>query len=553
MRLPGLDSIRNRIVAFALVATVIPALTTAWISYAQNKRSLDAKIAGELEAAAGQSAREIDLWLKGRVYDVRVFAASYEVSENLDRLVRGGSAAGQVQTRARLREYLRSVATRFGDYPELMVLDHQGQPVSTSADTAGAVHLPDGWLERVRTQDALLGDPYRPEGGGAQMMLAVPIVDANQRFLGVFAARLAFQQLRPLLAEFAPGDRGRVHLVDARGGIVVGSAGAARRSADGLTPQIWQRLAARDSAILEYDASDGVRVVGTMIGVPRLDWAMLAEIPTAEAYAQIARLGTTTALMVAGLFVVVGLLAYLVGLSIVRPLNLLTHGAARVAGGDLDVDVRVTSGGELGYLARVFNDMVARLRASREDLEHRSVTDALTGLSNRRRLLESLKDEVIRSRRHNRPLAALMIDVDHFKAYNDTYGHPAGDEVLVQIAALIQSTLRTGDHAARYGGEEFLVVLPETDRTAAVEAAERLRSRLAAERFGPSGVEITLSVGAAAFPADGDTSDALIAAADAALYRAKKEGRNQVVATPEHATATARASKQSEGKRRKAT
>jgi diguanylate cyclase (GGDEF)-like protein len=548
MRLPGLDSIRNRIVAFALVATIIPALTTAWISYAQNKRSLNAKIAGELEAAASQSAREIDLWLKGRVYDVRVFASSYEVSENLERLVRSGSAAGHAQTRARLGEYLRSVAARFGDYPELMVLDRQGQPVSTSADTAGAVRLPDGWLDQVRTQDALLGDPYRPEVGGAQMMLAVPIADANQRFLGVFAARLAFQQLRPLLEEFAPGERGRVHLVDARGGIVVGSAGAARRSADGLTPQIWQRLAARDSAALEYDASDGTRVVGTMIGVPRLNWAMLAEIPTAEAYAQIARLGTTTALMVAALFVVVGLLAYLVGLSIVRPLNLLTHGAAQVAAGDLSVDVRVTSGGELGYLTRVFNDMVARLRGSRLELERLSVTDGLTGLSNRRRLLELLKDEVIRSRRHNRPLAVLMIDVDQFKAYNDTYGHPAGDDVLVQVASLIQSALRNGDHAARYGGEEFLVVLPETDSAAGVEAADRLRARLAQERFGPNRVEVTLSVGAASFPADGASSDELIEAADAALYRAKKNGRNRVVAAGAHTVSRTAASKRG-GKR----
>lgn len=548
MRLPGLDSIRNRIVAFALAATLIPAVTTAWISYLQNKRSLDAKIAGELNAAAGQSAREIDLWIKGRVYDVRVFAASYEVSENLERILRGGP--GRLQASSRLAEYLRSVQARFADYRELMVLDRQGTPVTTSADSSGPVDLTEGWLERVRTRDALLGDPIARPDGVSEMLLAVRILDANQQLLGVFAAQITFEQLATMLQAFVPGERGRVHLLDGVGSIVA-SAGPAGSggSTVGLVPETLRRLALGDSAIIEFQSHDGTRVVGTLVEVPQLNWAMLAEIPTVEAYAQIARLGRNTAIMVAALFVVIGLLAYLVGLSIVRPLNLLTHGAADVAAGDLDVEIPATAGGELGYLTRVFNDMVARLRASRKGLERLSVTDSLTGLSNRRRMLEILNTEVMRSRRHKHALSLVMIDVDHFKKYNDTYGHPAGDRVLMQVAEIIRETLRNGDQAARYGGEEFLVVLPETERTGAVDVANRLRTRLAEQRFGSDDVAITLSAGTASFPADGETSEEVVAAADAALYEAKREGRNRVVAAAPAATGTT----EKKGKRKKAT
>jgi diguanylate cyclase (GGDEF)-like protein len=238
--------------------------------------------------------------------------------------------------------------------------------------------------------------------------------------------------------------------------------------------------------------------------------------------------------MLSILLVVGGALAYGLGALIVRPLDRLTRGAALVAGGDLAVDLPMTASSEVGYLTQVFNDMVVRLREGRRELERLSVTDTLTSLSNRRHLMGALDLEIQRSARHERPCAVLMVDVDHFKKYNDTYGHLAGDEVLSRVGKLLRETLRTVDHAARYGGEEFAVVLPETGLEAGVEVAERIRARLAQVTFqvaGESaGVTVTLSIGVATFPANGKTSEALLAAADAALYQAKKKGRDCVVA-----------------------
>jgi len=190
----------------------------------------------------------------------------------------------------------------------------------------------------------------------------------------------------------------------------------------------------------------------------------------------------------------------------------------------------VVAGGELGYVTEVFNDMVARLHESRTDLERLSVTDDLTRLYNRRYLMDALANEVQRSRRLDQPCALLMADVDHFKEYNDAYGHLAGDEALTRIARILRDTTRDVDCATRYGGEEFVVLMPETKAAGAIEMAQRIRTSLATDEL--VGGKLSVSIGVAQFPEDGDTPEALLARADAALYRAKREGRDRVLRAP---------------------
>jgi diguanylate cyclase (GGDEF)-like protein len=529
LRTIGLGSIRSRIVAFALAATLIPTLTTAWVSYRQNEGSLRAKIAEELNGAASQDAREVDLWLKEREYEVKVFAGSYEVSENLERLISGGGGASRIQARVRLEDYLRSVQARSPNSRELLTLDREGTVMASSADTAGTIQLPQGWMQRLSREEVVLGDPAPDSLGRMEMILAVPILTANRSFLGVFAARVTFEQLGALLAAFIPGD---VYLVDGTGTRLTGAGDTtmALRQAE-LARDTYDRLSHSDSTTVEYDRSDGTAVIGAMVSVPRVGWAVVAEQRRAAAFARIAALRNAAALLVGVLLVVVGLLAYALSLSLVRPLRRLTRGAGLVAEGDLSVTVPLGGrGGELDYLTEVFNDMVARLRDGRQELERLSTTDALTGLFNRRRGLELLEQEVARSERHDHAFAVMMIDVDHFKEYNDTYGHPAGDKVLADLGGFLKSSLREVDVVARYGGEEFLALLPQTRRDEAVSLAERLRHDVASQRPGDPKRPVTLSIGVAEFPADGDTGDAVVTAADAALYHAKEAGRDRVVA-----------------------
>ncbi len=191
------------------------------------------------------------------------------------------------------------------------------------------------------------------------------------------------------------------------------------------------------------------------------------------------------------------------------------------------------------------NELVARVRtqirrkrymdALRANFERNmalALTDALTGLHNRRYMEAHLSSLVQRAAHSRRPLALLMIDIDHFKTVNDTYGHLAGDEALRVVANRLQRNLRPFDTVARWGGEEFLVVMPEADTKIGRMVGERLRSKVAAERIAidgkEDGVEVTISVGVSA--TDGGLNDLpdLIRAADEALYRAKQGGRNRV-------------------------
>jgi diguanylate cyclase (GGDEF)-like protein len=165
-----------------------------------------------------------------------------------------------------------------------------------------------------------------------------------------------------------------------------------------------------------------------------------------------------------------------------------------------------------------------------------AVTDGLTGLYNHRHLHERLALEVERSARNGLPLSLLMIDVDHFKHYNDHHGHPAGDDVLRNVARLLTEGRRANDMVARYGGEEFSVILVDTAKFTAAKLAERIRERVAGHPFAfgisQPGGHLSISVGVASFPDDAGDPDTLLKAADAALYAAKRAGRDCVVLAP---------------------
>ncbi len=172
-----------------------------------------------------------------------------------------------------------------------------------------------------------------------------------------------------------------------------------------------------------------------------------------------------------------------------------------------------------------------RLKQSNQQLKELSQTDALTGLANRRHLMEILSTEFERSRRNNVHFSLLMIDLDHFKKVNDTYGHQEGDVVLRSLAELMHCHLRQYDTAARFGGEEFSLILPETDPVEAAGVAERMRKAIAKMAFTGEieKLQITASIGVATSPNSKiNHAEDLLRAADDALYEAKSNGRNRV-------------------------
>jgi diguanylate cyclase (GGDEF)-like protein len=179
---------------------------------------------------------------------------------------------------------------------------------------------------------------------------------------------------------------------------------------------------------------------------------------------------------------------------------------------------------------RQLASQLAEISALQTRLQEEVIRDPLTGLYNRRYLTETLPRELSRAKREDYPLALIMIDLDHFKRVNDSYGHAAGDEVLKNLSAILGDGAREGDIVCRYGGEEFLVALPGMSLDLALQRVEAWRLEFAATnvRQGSLTIDVTLSAGIAGFPEHGTDIDILLLRADEALYRAKKEGRNRV-------------------------
>jgi diguanylate cyclase (GGDEF)-like protein len=181
--------------------------------------------------------------------------------------------------------------------------------------------------------------------------------------------------------------------------------------------------------------------------------------------------------------------------------------------------------------ARV-EERTARLRTLNEQLEQLALTDALTGLLNRRALTDLARQEIAHSQRQHRPLALMMVDIDHFKSINDRFGHQAGDMVLRQAAAVIKRVIRAGDTLVRYGGEEFVLLAPDTDQGGALELSERIRQSLRSEPFGTEQgrISVTASFGVTMLHEDDTDPEQLLRRADDALYMAKANGRDRVIA-----------------------
>ncbi len=177
---------------------------------------------------------------------------------------------------------------------------------------------------------------------------------------------------------------------------------------------------------------------------------------------------------------------------------------------------------------------VLKERYLKEELKKLSITDDLTGLYNARHFYKQLEMEIERSNRYNHPLSLLLLDIDHFKMYNDTYGHLEGNTVLSTTGKVIEGCLRTLDSAYRFGGEEFTIILPETDGKKAYHVAKRISSAIRSKQFSPKpgkSVGITVSIGIAEYKKNKDMAS-LIKCADMAMFSAKEQGRNLIIFSP---------------------
>lgn len=472
------------------------------------------------------------------------------------RLVPAVTKAISGECHALLREIIN-------EHPRLMTLTAvatDGAVVcSSQAAVPPSLNLADrNWFQEVTQPDA-------PSTVISEMLVARstgrPTVVVSTNFAGgSSAASVAGGNARPValsatmdiawfseVAAKLPGLAGAgVLLVDVRSSSILArstqsSQWVGKSFADHSMMALFHTQSEGSARVIGFDGVEQIIAFRRLPGDIRSHTVVVVGIPVAlvlaEADAQLwSEMALTGLMLLAGVSMAWLLASY----SIIRPLDALGRAAKRLGEGDASAraELPVLAVDELDRLATVFNLAMVKIADRDVLLGKLALQDALTGLANRRYFDATLAREWQQSLRTGRPVALVMVDVDHFKRYNDSYGHPAGDTCLRTVAAAIGDTVRQAtDTAARYGGEEFAIIIPDTDVISAMRVAERLVRQitaLAVPHVGASSGRLSISAGVAAFsPTDAHagmaSAQTLLDAADAALYRAKNAGRGRAV------------------------
>ncbi len=545
--------LQTKLLAVVLLCVVVPVATMGGYLLRRNEQVLREKVEEGLSNHLLRKDAGLEEWTRERVQDATRWSSSFVVYESIDAL----SANRAAPLGRDLRGYLESLLRHYRVYESLFVTNLDGEVLAGTRDETLEPWARELVRSEVAAETAVVSPLRRSEVLGRPTLLVLKPVQEPRRkqTVGYFVERIDIRELEVLLAEGATEGAPAVWLLDRQGRVLARAGKVVDDPGTEAFPVPTGPVDSSSTAALVAEAS--------LAGVGRTVYALrnlagpfpgrlAATVASSVAFQplQVARRGLVLS-GVAALFLL-ALLNYVGARRVLQPVLLLSEGAKRVAGGNLDVYLPVRGADEIGDLTRSFNDMAQRVRESRESLEAArdelaranaglreanrtletlAITDGLTSLYNHRHFQEMFEKEIRRNADLERPLSLLLLDIDHFKQYNDRWGHQEGDAALRRVAAQVMKGIRSTDMAFRYGGEELAVLLPSCSKERAFEVAEKLRTaiRTNTQRPGRFGERLTVSIGVTTFPEDGRVARALVDLADAALYAAKEAGRDRVV------------------------
>ncbi|MEG4007224.1 diguanylate cyclase [Microcoleus sp. Pol11C1] len=435
----------------------------------------------------------------------------------------------------------------------------------------------DWYIQAVKSGKPIWSNIYNWDGSPDVISIsaALPVYDDRQQLIAVMGVDFQLSNISYFLHKLKASQMAKIVILERDGNIVASSSSerpftivgkrAKRLKAAASTDPLIRSLAANlqkkfgnfhcikagYSLNMQFEGKQYHTLVNPWQDKYGLDWLIVVAIPESDLMAQIDANTRTTIVLCFTALAFATILGIYTSRWITRPILKLQQATVAIASGELDRSVDVKGIREIEGLARSFNEMASQLKTSFTELEDRvaertealqqanqkllqlASSDELTQIANRRHFNECLKKEWHRHLREQKFLALILIDIDYFKFYNDSYGHQCGDECLFQVAqAIDRFPKRAADLVARYGGEEFVVILPNTPPEGALKCAELLRTAVLslAIPHAKSAVSpyVTLSLGVAALiPTSDNKPENLIAEADEALYQAKKLGRNQ--------------------------
>jgi diguanylate cyclase (GGDEF)-like protein len=538
-----LRSLPARISLLVLVATLATSLSATAMSVLSMDSFLRAKIDRKFPDILAGVIEALDHMYEQRALEMKVFSSSAILLENLEPIARGQRPE---RAKREIEQYLGYVLASVPQYTAAFVLDAKGEPIAFAGSPAPLSPA----LQRRMAKHAF--DKFPIYSLTPEKQVAHDEIEVLGERIASIHALLRREPMEALLASADLGPTGSVFVIDETGAVVLGAARGGFDAAVLASPE--------EPGVRDYHKQGGDRTIGTARSLGRFGWTVVVEEAYDEAFAPtVAAIERVVSLNL----VIAGVLcatAFVGALTIVRPINALAAAASAIGRGERDVPIpAIDNQDEVGLLARTLESMVEglatkqreiershaeveaancelqlekhELERANEVLEQLSVTDGLTKLHNHRFFQDQLAREAKRADRMGNPLSLILVDIDHFKSWNDRLGHATGDEILRKLANTLNETVRDTDLVARYGGEEFAVLLVNTPLDGAVALAEKVRQRVAETQFlidlPGQGEIVTVSAGVALYRGD---RLALFNDADEALYAAKSAGRNCVMA-----------------------
>lgn len=400
----------------------------------------------------------------------------------------------------------------------------------------------------LKTGRTFISEPYMANTGNLIVAIANPIRDAHGNVTGVVSGSINLLTNKTLsrLVEDAVRDKNISGYVLTKKGGLIYHPDTDRLLAQRIDDLVINNIQDESKLPREFKGVDGEEVLVGYAPIEETEWGVVIQVPAQQALKAAIALRNKTFGIIIISCAIVFLLSVWQAQKISAPLQCLAEGVEQVAAGDFSVAVDVRSQDEIGILAGAFNSMVERIKTMQANILHQqwelqlkneellvmAITDGLTKLYNHRYFQECFTQAVALAEQENQPLALLIVDIDHFKHYNDLFGHQAGDQLLYELGQLLITELGPNDMVARYGGEEFTIILYGATKNDALSMAEKIR--LAVEDYPFSGREqqpagnLTVSIGVATFPDNAKNKEDLIKLADEALYKAKYFSRNKV-------------------------
>lgn len=540
-----MKSIKSKIIVFSILATLIPSLGLGILAFQQNETMISENVTRELRALANHASRELDLWTKDQVYIARELSTSKILIEGLSQLNQADNKP--LIQQIILEHYLKSVHNKLDTVLELTVIDTEGKIIASNMATPVIESLPPNWPESASIQGNVVIPPHWDDAySTATLSISVPVLSIDDYILGALIVTFDLRYVQPSLKDSVKSPPGDVLLLDKNGNVMLASHTLAHDETNpslSLAPEVLQRLQDNPGEFEMFPGLHQEKAIGLAYTSEQPPITIIASRSHESIYATWIQQRNLFIGFISTLLLIVAAIAFRMGHAIVVPLQRLICATERIVKGDLNVELNTTQQNEMGQLTQMFNQMTDKLRQNQAEinaastamqlknqlLETLSITDSLTGLYNRNKLNLIINDQLARYTRNKRPFAVLMIDVDYFKALNDSLGHVAGDEILTAVAKKIFHCIRSVDFAARYGGDEFILILTETTVDEAMKTAERIRSHVANIYCNAinNTVQVTLSIGIIQSEPEDTSLTILLSRVDSALYEAKHAGRNQ--------------------------